>query len=240
MSANNIKKRQHDNDNKQEEDQQLMITTKTQKKQKKKQPEKQLPPALERLQTIFSRLNTFCAFCDARLLTVLTWTRIQSSVTDVNLTDLAAINVILPHFITFTFQEEQGELTIQFGKLISKRVAREKQSTALQNKGDDWEYSKYSSKSNIKPDQIKKTVDTRNHRFQQALSKFVLTCHKKVFILFFPLLSIIIILPRNTFPPSFYYPMHFPQKNSFFFLRKKGGRKLELDFTHKMGIINIY
>ncbi|KAG2226825.1 hypothetical protein INT45_005790 [Circinella minor] len=179
MSTSNIKKRQHDNDKEQEEDQQLIITTKAQKKQKKKQPEEQLPPALERLQTIFSRLNTFCAFCDARLLTVLTWSRIQSSVTDVNLTDLAAINVILPDFITFTLQEEQEELTIEFGKLISKRVAREKQSTALQNKGDEWEYSKYTNKSNIKPDQIKKTVDTRNHRFQQALRKFVLSCRKQ-------------------------------------------------------------
>ncbi|KAI9248872.1 P-loop containing nucleoside triphosphate hydrolase protein [Phascolomyces articulosus] len=154
-------------------------TTKT-KKTKKQQVEK-LPPKLERLQCVFSGLNTFCAFCDARLLTVLTWSRIQSAVPNVTMDDLAAINVILPDFIAFTLDESDNNATtewiIQFGKLISKRVARQKQSEALQNKGDAWEYP--TKKLDMKPDQIKKTVDTRNHRFQQGLNKFILACRKK-------------------------------------------------------------
>ncbi|KAI8139448.1 P-loop containing nucleoside triphosphate hydrolase protein [Fennellomyces sp. T-0311] len=141
---------------------------------KKPRSSQELPQALERLQNLFARLNTFCAFCDARLQTAMTLERIQSAVSNTQINDLAAINVILPGFVQFTY--EGNTLALQFGKSVNKRVAREKHTAALANRGDDWEYSK---KPDIKPEAIKKTIDTRNHRFQRELEKFITACRKK-------------------------------------------------------------
>ncbi|KAI9488424.1 hypothetical protein BDB00DRAFT_932711 [Zychaea mexicana] len=154
----------------------------TAQQQQQQQQEQTLPPALDRLQDVFGRLNTFCAFCDARLTTALTWRRIQSAVPNVTLDDLAAINVVLPDFVTLTYEDDESSkqpvLEVQFGRLVSKRAAREKQTAALQNRGDDWDFRRKKTPE-IKPDQIQKTVHTRNRRFQQGLAKFVVACRKK-------------------------------------------------------------
>lgn len=133
---------------------------------KRARKQQQHPPEFIRLFHLFTQLNTFCAFCDARLSTAITLDKIQSAVNDVQLDDLAAINVILPDFIHF----DQG-ISIQFGKPMSK-----KKESPLATRGSN----QYRSSPSVKPEVVKKTIDARNLRFQRAIAKFISQCQNKV------------------------------------------------------------
>lgn len=156
-----------------ENDQQRNVT----KKSRTKSSNLKLPPALERLERLFPEINTFCAFCDARLTTAVTLDRIRSAVPDARLADLAAINVIMPDFIHF--EHQNANMIIQFGKPVSKRIAREKQTSAMRNRGDEWAMRKPAPKP-LKPEMIKRTIDQRNKKFIKSLKDFFSRCLKEV------------------------------------------------------------
>lgn len=138
------------------------------KRVRKQQPQ---PPEFIRLFNVFTQLNTFCAFCDARLTTAITLDKIQSAVNGVQLDDLAAINVIIPDFIHF----DQG-LTIQFGKPMTK-----KRESPIATRGERGERSnQYRSPPSVKPEVVKKTIDARNLRFKRAIANFISECQDKV------------------------------------------------------------
>ncbi|CDH48895.1 dead deah box helicase [Lichtheimia corymbifera JMRC:FSU:9682] len=137
------------------------------KRVRKQQPQ---PPEFIRLFNVFTQLNTFCAFCDARLTTAITLDKIQSAVNGVQLDDLAAINVIIPDFIHF----DQG-LTIQFGKPMTK-----KRESPIATRGERGERSnQYRSPPSVKPEVVKKTIDARNLRFKRAIANFISECQDK-------------------------------------------------------------
>lgn len=133
--------------------------------------QQQQPPEFIRLFNVFTQLNTFCAFCDARLTTAITLDKIQSAVNGVQLDDLAAINVIIPDFIHF----DQG-LTIQFGKPMTRK--RESPIATREERGE--RSNQYRSPPSVKPEVVKKTVDARNNRFKRAMASFVSECQDKV------------------------------------------------------------
>ena len=146
-------------------------TTSSSSPSSKRVRKQQQPSELIRLFHLFKQLNTFCAFCDARLTTAITLDKLQSAVNDVQLDDLAAINVILPDFIHF----DQG-LTIQFGKPIAK-----KRESPLSTRGEGGGGSnQYRSPVSVKPEVVKKTIDKRNLRFQRAIDDYITQCEKKV------------------------------------------------------------
>lgn len=152
---------------------------------KRARKQQQHPPEFIRLFHLFTQLNTFCAFCDARLSTAITLDKIQSAVNDVQLDDLAAINVILPDFIHF----DQG-ISIQFGKPMSK-----KKESPLATRGSN----QYRSSPSVKPEVVKKTIDARNLRFQRAIAKFISQCQNKDID---PVAYLKQEIPRHIPPPS--------------------------------------
>ncbi|KAI8372767.1 P-loop containing nucleoside triphosphate hydrolase protein [Radiomyces spectabilis] len=159
-----------------------------QTRSKKQVVHEPLTPYLERLERLFRSVNTFCAFCDARLTTAMTFSAIKSSVPEVELRDLAAINVIIPDFVQFSSPSEdathnaavdpQSMIVIQFGKAISKRAARDKHALSVGNRGDDWHFRGQEVKP-VKPEAIRKAIDKRNKQFTEALQRLIRSCHKK-------------------------------------------------------------
>lgn len=159
------------------------VITKKKPRRRRSAKLKELPQSLERLERLFANVNTFCAFCDARLTTAITWDRIRSAVPGVELEDLAAINVILPDFVHFSTTNDDDYnsrpiLLVQFGKPVNKRIAREKHGQAVGNRGDDWKMQREAPK--VKPEAIKKLIDTQNKQFKKGLSAFIDSCQSQV------------------------------------------------------------
>ncbi|KAF7728390.1 hypothetical protein EC973_006198 [Apophysomyces ossiformis] len=134
-----------------------------------------LPPALERLDRLFQNLNTFCAFCDAHLTTAMTFNHLKASITELQLQDLAAINVVMPGFIQINHSEDATDvLVVQFGKPVSKEASRKKHADVLKNRGDEWRQPRA-----VKPEAIKRAIAAKNRQWKQALAAYMKKCQKE-------------------------------------------------------------
>ncbi|KAI9033706.1 P-loop containing nucleoside triphosphate hydrolase protein [Phycomyces nitens] len=118
---------------------------------------------LVRLWDIFRKLNTLCAFCEARMDSAITIEMIQKSIgNDLDPRDLIAINNIVPGWIVMdNSQGTPGSMTVQFGPespLVSTTSKNIRPATPLA---------------------IKTAIETRNTRFRRALDRFVNNCKEK-------------------------------------------------------------
>lgn len=153
---------------------------------KKQKSLETIPDILKELQQKFEALNVFCAFCDARLTTSITFQSLQKAVTNLKIEDLAAINVLIPNFVKFN-PVSDDIMEIEFGRPVNKTVSRQKHAQALGNRGDDWVRGFNQSKDNndntvkpIKPNVVKKLIEQQNNLFVRSMNKFILDCEKKV------------------------------------------------------------
>ncbi|KAI8994891.1 P-loop containing nucleoside triphosphate hydrolase protein [Pilobolus umbonatus] len=131
-----------------------------------------LPSSLSRLKKIFESLNVFCCFCNAKMTTSLTLHKLQSVVSDLQVEDLASINVIIPDFIHMNYLPE-NTLEVEFGSPCSKQSSRLKQIQASGNRG--WYLTQ--NEKTIKTDVIKKHIDHQNKLFVDSLLKYLDCCH---------------------------------------------------------------
>ncbi|CAO3650845.1 unnamed protein product [Cunninghamella blakesleeana] len=137
-----------------------------------------LPPKFERLNNVFQKLSPFCAFCEARLTNVMTFEKMKSAVPELTIEDLAAIKLIVPHFIQYEYTSvtnsssnstDNNIIQVQFGKQLSIKANEAKHSRTIKNKGDQLDIQRYL----ISSDKILKTVKQDNDMFLKALYKFI-------------------------------------------------------------------
>ncbi|KAI7901494.1 P-loop containing nucleoside triphosphate hydrolase protein [Cokeromyces recurvatus] len=127
---------------------------------------------LKDLEKKFEAINIFCAFCDARLTTAVTFQSLQKAVANLTIEDLAAINVIIPDFVKFNPISKET-LEIEFGSSISHNKNN------VSNKFDNDEFNFNKSVPVIKPKAVKKHIQQQNTLFKKSLNQFIKECKEK-------------------------------------------------------------
>ncbi|KAI8079987.1 DEAD H helicase [Halteromyces radiatus] len=142
--------------------------------------------SLERLNQVFQKLTPFCAFCEARLTTIMTFQSMQSAVPELMFQDLVAIKTILPTIIEYNYADESQLNTseenaskvieVRLGKQVSQLANRAKHTRVISNQGDESRHQAI-QRHLVKPAAILKTIQRNNEKFVGALDKFVETAN---------------------------------------------------------------
>ncbi|KAI7869155.1 hypothetical protein BDF14DRAFT_1785385 [Spinellus fusiger] len=121
-----------------------------------------LPTALQHLLDQFTRLNTLCTFWNAHLSSAITFTTLKASISDLEITHLAAIKTVSPHSLELMYLSDSPPvLRVQWGVSNGKQAVTH-------------------NKANVKPDTLRKTICTQNELFRKALERFAAVCQEKV------------------------------------------------------------